>query len=160
MSDQEAGSHTLIIRSDVMQHLAEHLYACFPYEACGVLIGVLDGQKQVYTVTRIIPIKNTAEDPLHSFALDPKLWTTTLFTERGIIGLFHSHPHSTPAPSGNDLAQLQSFGGLMRIYAIAAPAVFEQRTIHLETYKISSSHTATPVYTLTSIPLNIGHGHR
>lgn len=142
MNPSHASLERLLLREAVKEHMSDHMHHRLPEEACGVLIGHADEASRSITVTQFIPVKNTAEFPLHSFHLDPVQWTRLVLAEKGIVGLFHSHPHTTPDPSGEDLLQLQSFGGLLRVYAIASPAVpgaSGLNALQLHAYKIIRS---------------------
>ncbi|VTR21631.1 Mov34/MPN/PAD-1 family [Actinobacillus pleuropneumoniae] len=142
MNPSHAPWERLLLREAVIEHMSDHMHQRLPEEACGVLIGHADEARRSITVTQFIPVKNTADNPLHSFHLDPLQWTRLVLTEKGIVGLFHSHPHTTPEPSGEDLLQLQSFGGLLRVYAIASPVVpgaTGLNALQLQAYKITRS---------------------
>lgn len=129
----------LLLHAAVQQQISDYTYHCLPQEACGVLIGHSSTARRSVTVTKFIPIKNTAEFPLHSFHLDPVHWTRLVLTEKGIVGLFHSHPHTFPEPSSEDLLHLQAFGGLLQVYAIGSPPTPnapDTKPLQLHTYKI------------------------
>lgn len=99
--------------------LAEQLFLHRPYEACGVLRGnAAAGGMRIET---LIPIRNVAPDPLHRFALDPQAWVQQCLNPSGLLGIFHTHPHTVPAPSEEDLRQLPLFGDMLRIYLISSP---------------------------------------
>lgn len=139
MNPSDMALEQLLLHAAVQQHISDYTYDCLPQEACGVLIGHSSAARRSVTVTQFIPIKNTAEFPLHSFHLDPVQWTRLVLTEKGIVGLFHSHPDTFPEPSGEDLLQLQSFGGMLQVYAIgspAAPSTPDSKPLQLHTYKI------------------------
>lgn len=133
----------LLLHAEVTEHITKHMYDCLPQDACGVLIGHSNAVSRSLTVTQFIPIKNTAEFPLHSFRLDPVHWTTLALTEKKLVGLFHSHPHTSPEPSREDRLQLQSFGGLLQVYAIASPTASPIpgiKLLQLHTYKITKGN--------------------
>ncbi|MFC7680832.1 M67 family metallopeptidase [Paenibacillus sp. GCM10028914] len=122
------------ITSEVMDLVTEHTFTCLPEEACGIILGnTTEGTLQL---DGYIPVPNRAADPLHHFSLDPEIWTSLLFTEPRICGLFHSHPTSPPAPSKEDLLQLQSFGGLLQVYFIGSPLRFDSKELSLRAYRI------------------------
>lgn len=101
------------------RQIAEHAFRGLPYEACGVLRGkaAAGGMR----IDNFLPMRNVAPDPLHHFILHPEEWTKQCLRGEGLIGLFHSHPHSQPTPSDEDLRQLSLFAGLIRIYLIGSP---------------------------------------
>ncbi|WP_179281145.1 M67 family metallopeptidase [Paenibacillus sp. XY044] len=99
--------------------LAEHLFLHLPHEACGVLRGnAAAGGMRIET---FFPIRNVAPDPLHRFTLNPQEWVQECLNPSGLLGIFHTHPHSAPVPSAEDLRQLPLFGDLLRIYLISSP---------------------------------------
>ncbi|MEX3615340.1 M67 family metallopeptidase [Paenibacillus glucanolyticus] len=144
MTPCDAPLEQLLLHAEVIEHITEHMYGCLPQEACGVLIGHSRAASRTLTVTQFIPVKNTAESPLHSFHLDPVHWTRLALTEKGLVGLFHSHPHTSPEPSREDMLQLPTFGGLLQVYVIAAPTVSAasgNHSLQLHTYKIIRGKT-------------------
>ncbi|MGO4785946.1 M67 family metallopeptidase [Paenibacillus sp. 2KB_20] len=174
MNPSDMALEQLLLHAAVQQHISDYTYDCLPEEACGVLIGHSSAISRSVTVTQFTPVKNTAEFPLHSFHLDPVQWTRLVLTEKGIIGLFHSHPHTSPEPSGEDLLQLPSFGGLLQVYAIGSPAAPNApglKPLQLHAYKImreketaeldsdlpsnSWVRPAAEFYSLTPIPCQI-----
>ncbi|MBE9914336.1 M67 family metallopeptidase [Paenibacillus donghaensis] len=101
------------------KQISEHLTSGLPYETCGVLQGRAD--MDGLWIDNFIPIRNAAPDPLHHFSLHPEDWTKACLRGDGLIGLFHSHPHSPPLPSSEDLRQLPLFAGMLGVYLIGSP---------------------------------------
>ncbi|MBP2001276.1 proteasome lid subunit RPN8/RPN11 [Paenibacillus shirakamiensis] len=106
------------LNASVRRQLVTHLYRELPNEACGALLGNLDNN--VLHIDRLQPIRNTAGNPKHAFHLDPSGWISCSFHPH-LIGIFHTHPTSSPTPSAEDLMQLQLFGEFIHIYLIASP---------------------------------------
>jgi proteasome lid subunit RPN8/RPN11 len=79
----------------------------FPYECCGLLIGVTETESLV-RVTRIAESRNLAlPECADRFEIDPALQFSLLRELRGtaesIVGVYHSHPDGRPSPSPRDL---------------------------------------------------------
>ena len=89
------------IRSELESHK--------PYEACGVLIGILDGTTA--RVEKAMPITNSKRTR-RSFELDPnehyKAWTEAEKNGKEIVGVYHTHPVSSAVPSLWDRETMQN----------------------------------------------------
>jgi len=72
-----------------------------PYEACGIIAG------QRNHVLEIIPIPNTAADPLHNYTMDERRLVEVLISLEArsvdLISFYHSHPQTDPIPSPTDV---------------------------------------------------------
>lgn len=60
--------------------LVAHVLAEYPNEACGI----------INTKNMFIPCKNIAEDPLHTFQIESKVWA-----KNKVKAVIHSHPYAT-----------------------------------------------------------------
>lgn len=71
-----------------------------PYEACGVLIGRINGTTAL--VEKALPVTNVKRTR-RSFELDPKehynAWNEAEKSGKEIIGIYHTHPVSSAVPS-------------------------------------------------------------
>ena len=71
-----------------------------PYEACGVLIGTINGTTA--NVRKILPIANVKRTN-RSFELDPQqfynAWNEAEKNDKEIVGVYHTHPVSFAVPS-------------------------------------------------------------
>jgi proteasome lid subunit RPN8/RPN11 len=71
-----------------------------PYEACGVLIGTIDGMTA--HVEKARPIRNVKRTD-RSFELDPtehhNAWDEAEKNGKEIVGFYHTHPVSSAEPS-------------------------------------------------------------
>lgn len=89
--------------------IRSELQANKPYEACGVLIGILDGSTAL--VEKALPITNSKRTR-RSFELDPKehynAWNEADKNEKEIIGVYHTHPVSSAVPSLWDRETMQN----------------------------------------------------
>lgn len=96
----------------LLHTLIEGCREALPLEACGVLLGASDAA--VLAVSDALFIPNAAADPLASFAFEPCAWIAAAFaaqkSRREVVGFFHSHPASPPAPSDRDLRGWDGFG--------------------------------------------------
>lgn len=138
MNKPEAPFRPILLGRSVFEQMAAHAFGALPQEACGILLGQGNLQDASIRVTEFVSIPNAAEDPLHHFRLEPSEWTRLLLSRRDIIGLFHSHPASSPEPSEEDLAELQTFGGLFSIYLIGAPVGTGPEELKLNAYRVES----------------------
>ncbi len=88
-----------ISRCDIEIILAE-LEANKPYEACGVLLGTINGN--VALVEKALPVTNSKRTR-RSFELDPKehynAWNEAERSGKEIVGVYHTHPVSSAVPS-------------------------------------------------------------
>ena len=97
-----------IFNNDIITIQSE-LEAHKPYEACGVLIGTLDGS--TVFVEKAMPITNSKRTR-RSFELDPnehyKAWNEAEKNGKEIVGVFHTHPVSSAVPSLWDRETMQN----------------------------------------------------
>src|SRR5437879_6395684 len=95
-----------------MDRMREHLEGGYPNEACGALIGRVDGTD--HEVTEFRGMRNVITDrPWDRYALDPleQLRVQKDAEPRGreIVGFAHSHPDHPPVPHRFDAAHGWSF---------------------------------------------------
>ncbi len=80
--------------------IQSELEANKPYEACGVLIGLINGN--VALVEKALPVTNSKRTR-RSFELDPKehynAWNEAERSGKEIVGVYHTHPVSSAVPS-------------------------------------------------------------
>ena len=92
-----------------MDLIRAELEANRPYEACGVLIGSMDGS--LAHVEKALPVKNSKRTRT-SFELDPKehynSWNDAEKSGKQIIGVYHTHPVSSAIPSLWDRETMQN----------------------------------------------------
>lgn len=93
------------IDGEVLEEFVAHAYACYPYEACGLIAASAD---DIDAIRRFYPCRNAAESA-RVYTVDPH---DHLRAERDaerdalvIAGVVHSHTHSEPWPSPTDVAQ-------------------------------------------------------
>lgn len=99
-----------------LKTIRSELEANKPYEACGVLIGTLDGSTAF--VEKALPITNSKRT-VRSFELDPKehydAWNEAEKKGREIIGVYHTHPVSSADPSLWDRETMQNYASVWLI---------------------------------------------
>lgn len=90
----------LILTDAQAAALIAHALADAPREACGAIVG-RDG-----VAARIVPIANTADDPVRHYLMEPSALARVLIgAEReglSVIGWYHSHPDGEAIPSPAD----------------------------------------------------------
>lgn len=113
---------------DVIERLKAHARESCPRECCGVLLGRLGH------VVAMRAAANLAESP-DRFDLDPRAHVAairdTRGTDIGVVGFYHSHPHSAPVPSERDLAESTYPEALHVIVGDPFAAVVEIRAYYL-----------------------------
>lgn len=83
-----------------MELIQAELEANRPYEACGVLVGTINGS--IAKVEKALPITNSKRTH-RSFELEPKqfydAWNEAEKNGKEIVGIYHTHPVSSAIPS-------------------------------------------------------------
>jgi len=97
----------LWLDADQAAVVAAHARATYPNEACGLLIGYVDGAD--VRVDKVVASPNVAEPPTRNrFELDPGLLLTWQRHARAagqsVVGIYHSHPDGRAEPSAHDMA--------------------------------------------------------
>jgi len=88
----------------VIEAMTTHARAESPHECCGLLIGRDD------RIVESVPKPNTAADPARQYEVAPREYIAEMQRCRkrddglAVIGCYHSHPRSEPAPSATDRA--------------------------------------------------------
>ena len=92
-------SKTLLSRCHIKAFMS------MPVEACGLLVG--RKKKGHWIVEDVVFSENLAKDPSNSFEIDPKLHLEVQREVRAnkkhIVGVWHSHPSGSLAPSAYDI---------------------------------------------------------
>jgi [CysO sulfur-carrier protein]-S-L-cysteine hydrolase len=74
-------------------------------EICGLLFGTN------HTVAQIIPIQNKHTQPKQAFKMDEQAlfqaFKQAEKEELSLVGIYHSHPHSAPIPSPEDIREAE-----------------------------------------------------
>lgn len=91
--------------------ILEHATSAHPEEACGILIGRIEAAH--IRVRRALPCRNEAPPAQRPrrFEIDPRIVLNVQrelrTTDQAIVGFYHSHPDTAPAPSRTDLEYLR-----------------------------------------------------
>ena len=105
--------HELKISRKDIELIHSELEANKPYEACGVLIGTIDGSTAL--VEKALPVTNVKRTRT-SFELDPQqfydAWNDSEKNGKEIVGVFHTHPVSSAVPSLWDRETMQNVPGV------------------------------------------------
>lgn len=76
----------------------------FPYEICGVIYGTISGG--VVFADGFSLIRNSSAFARESYSFHPEDWISVYYeaqkNQRMIVGLFHTHPEGSSAPSVSD----------------------------------------------------------
>jgi proteasome lid subunit RPN8/RPN11 len=82
--------------------MLDHVLACLPEEACGILAG------RQGRVSQVRPIENVARSRFR-FRMEPQAQVDALLEIEGqdleLLAIYHSHPSGPPGPSAADLAE-------------------------------------------------------
>jgi len=114
VSDEE-----MLLHAAAARELATHTLLHLPHESCGVLLGTTAAGS--IRIEQFHPIRNVAPDPLHAFMFHPEEWVKFCLQPERLVGIVHSHPHSQPIPSQDDLTKLNEYGQLLDAYLICSP---------------------------------------
>ncbi len=94
----------LHVPTQALRQMVAHSYDCYPFEACGLLVGDASANR----VVRFVPTTNVAASA-RIYTIDAKehLHAEMAAEAEGldIIGVVHSHTHSEPYPSPTDVNQ-------------------------------------------------------
>ncbi len=89
--------------------IQEELEINKPYEACGVIVGTLNGN--AIQVKKILPVMNVKRTR-RSFELDPaqfyNAWNDAERNGMEIVGIYHTHPSSLAIPSLWDIETMEN----------------------------------------------------
>ena len=98
----------LKLTEELHNKIKAHGAVSYPFEGCGLLLGVVANGDNVVTAVR--PMKNVwpveEEKPIR-FLIDPNDWRDAeiqaMMDGLDVIGIFHSHPDDDPIASPRDL---------------------------------------------------------
>lgn len=110
--------YTVAIPPDIRAKMERHAGAGLPNEACGMLLGAIDGS--TYDICDVVLTPNRMESPVRFAIPDGDvLRAYQTAAERGmdVVGVYHSHPSSPAVPSGTDAAYMELNPGAWVIYS-------------------------------------------
>ena len=115
---------SLVLTAAQWEAIEAECRACWPAEACGLLIG--HGER-VQTVSGVMVAANLAPDRGDRFELDPRIRFEAEKRCRAsgerLLGHWHSHPNGRRTPSATDLAMAFEPDLVWLIVAICSAAV-------------------------------------
>ncbi len=96
---------TLVLHSRHLAAIRHHGEADYPHEACGLIGGMLEGERPV--VVQLVPLANQRNDSARNrYLIDPDAFRRAQATlDRDgleVLGVYHSHPDHPPEPSAFD----------------------------------------------------------
>lgn len=93
----------MVVPESVLSEILGHVRDEYPIEACGILLGTIEGERGV--VRRARRMKNLLASS-SAFWFDVREWMAAILGARreglGYIGLYHSHGREQPLPSLSD----------------------------------------------------------
>lgn len=110
--------YTVAIPPDIRAKMERHAGAGLPNEACGMLLGAIDGP--AYDICDVVLTPNRMESPVRFAIPDGDILRAyQTAAERGmdVVGVYHSHPSSPAVPSGTDAAYMELNPGAWVIYS-------------------------------------------
>lgn len=98
----------LIISRDLLTVIEQDALAASPQEACGLLLGRVEGGHHI--VDRVVRSPNVlVGDRTRGYQVDPQIAFEALWAGRRsntkLVGVYHSHPDGTIDPSRRDRAE-------------------------------------------------------
>jgi proteasome lid subunit RPN8/RPN11 len=104
------------VKAEVRGAIVAHAREAAPLECCGLLIGQGD------EIVEAIRARNVADAPATRFVIDPADHFAARRAARAqgldVIGFYHSHPATPPAPSARDAAEFTYAGYLYAIVSL------------------------------------------
>ncbi len=126
--------------------LARAATDAFPEEACALFEGARDAT--VVRVARVHLAPNVAEDRRRGFEVDPRmllrLHRELRGSEREIVGVWHSHPNGSAAPSSTDLARAYDPSLTWVITAVTSAGVGAARAYRVDAQSFTEIAIASP----------------
>ena len=112
---------TLVLEPRHVTAVRRHGEADYPYEACGLIGGLVEGSRLV--AVQLVPLPNARSDAARNrYLIDPEAFRRAQqkLDRDGldIIGVYHSHPDHPPIPSQYD----RDHAWPRLVYVIAAVA--------------------------------------
>ncbi len=96
----------MVLRRQHLTNIARHAHEVYPAEACGILVGRIEGAWRV--VEKVYRTRNILDEPTRYQIDAEEQYRVFLEAEREsleVLGFYHSHPHWPAHPSEADRAQ-------------------------------------------------------
>lgn len=120
---------TVQLDRTIVNRILAHAQQQPEQEVCG-LIGASDG-----VPGRVYPVRNTATERTHMFAMDPHQQIDAMRQMRDngeeLFAIYHSHPHAPPTPSALDLTEAAYPEALYLIVSLDTKGVLEMQGFRL-----------------------------
>lgn len=99
----------LIIPTAIHDQIIAHGAASYPYEGCGLLLGLAEDGRNIVVAARPLPnVWPVESEKPERFRIAEEDWRDVELEVMGegldVIGIFHSHPDHPPVASPRDLA--------------------------------------------------------
>jgi len=108
----------ILLKQAALDAIVAHARDEAPFECCGVMLG------SAAEVTHVVRGRNVADDPGREYLLDPADHFGAIRRARelgaAVVGFYHSHPRSAPAPSPTDRQRANYVNHLYGIVSLAA----------------------------------------
>lgn len=126
--------HAITITRPLATHLLGLAQKSPDAEICG-LIAMRNGKP-----TTVYPIRNIAPDPAGAFCMDPQEQIAACKHMRTanetLFAIYHSHPHSPPIPSAEDINRIGYPGAFYLIISLNTQGVLEMCAYQLRDKKM------------------------
>jgi proteasome lid subunit RPN8/RPN11 len=95
----------LVLETRHLDAVRLHGEADYPHEACGLIGGVVEGDRKV--AVQLVPLVNARRDtPRNRYLIDPEAFrrgeARLVRDALEVIGVYHSHPEAPAVPSAFD----------------------------------------------------------
>lgn len=104
-SDVDRSWRVVRLARDLRVELAQWCRKALPQEACGTLLGAIEGES--VRVDLATQARNRSADPTASFELDPgdlhAAYCKAVELGLSVVGIWHSHPRGPSQPSREDI---------------------------------------------------------
>jgi proteasome lid subunit RPN8/RPN11 len=121
-------SNGLLISSELLGRMFDHIDRCLPEEACGVLGGTEN------RVEEVVPVTNQLHSPTRfRMAPEEQLRAFKKLEDQGqeMLAFFHSHPAGPSVPSETDLVEFL-YPGVLSVICSPAQNGWQARAFQLD----------------------------
>ncbi len=115
--------YELVLPESVLGEILRHIKEEYPVEACGIMVGVVEGGRGL--VKRVRRMRNALASP-HAFWFDVREWMQGILDAQreglSYIGLYHSHAREQPLPSLSDQHRMLECPGEVWLIVASRPS--------------------------------------